>query len=386
MPPALPADAPVVLVCGDDEAAVKERARQLFAQWGGGQQLGDEILDGAVGTAADALAVLERLEEALQTLPLPGATKLVWLRNCSFLSSERPGDSPAVTEALSRLAEQLRRFDWRGVRLLISAGKVDRRRTLYKVLADIGHIETHTGWSADDRDWPEQAALWARTRLHQAGFEIEEDALARLVTSVGPSPALLRSELEKLQLYVSPRTRIRIEDVATISVRNRTAQAFGVADALGARDLNRALRCLDDERRSLAGERDRAGLGLLYGLVTKVRAMLLARELAIQGWVHPRLDYNTFKSRLEKLPRDLFPADRRLNPLALHPFVLHKALRDAQNFSRSELIGAMKELLECNRALVGSRLEPTLLLQQLLVRILGRRHPPVEPARGTDRS
>lgn len=386
MPPALPADAPVVLVCGDDEAAVKERARQLFAQWGGGQQLGDEILDGAVGTVADALAVLERLEEALQTLPLPGATKVIWLRNCSFLSSERPGDSPAVIEALNRLAEQLRRFDWRGVRLLISAGKVDRRRTLYKVLADLGHIETHTGWSADDRDWPEQAALWACTRLRQAGFEIEEDALARLVTSVGPSPALLRSELEKLQLYVSPRKRIRIEDVAAISVHNRTAQAFGVADALGARDLNRALRCLDDERRSQAGERDRAGLGLLYGLVTKIRAMLLARELAIQGWVHPRLEYNTFKSRLEKLPRDLLPADRRLNPLALHPFVLHKALRDAQNFSRSELIQAMKELLECNRALVGSRLDPTLLLQQLLVRILGQRRPPAEAARGTDRS
>ncbi|MEJ5239310.1 DNA polymerase III subunit delta [Limisphaera sp. VF-2] len=386
MPSAPPADVPVVLVCGDDEAAVKERARELFARWGGGQQLGDEILDGAVGTVADALAVLERLEEALQTLPLPGATKIVWLRNCSFLGGERPGDSPAVTEALSRLAEQLRRFDWRGVRLLISAGKVDRRRSLYKVIADIGHIETHAGWSPDDRDWPEQAALWARTRLRQAGFDIEEDALTRLVTSVGPSPALLRSELEKLQLFVAPRKRIQLDDVATICVHNRTAQAFALADALGARDLNRALHCLDDERRSTAGERDRAGLGLLYGLVTKVRAMLLARELAAQGWVHPRLEYHAFKSRLEKLPPDLFPSDRRLNPLALHPFVLHKALRDAQNYSRSELVRAMKELLECNRALVGSRLDPTLLLQQLLVRIIGRKRPAAEAHRTTDRS
>jgi DNA polymerase III delta subunit len=86
--------------------------------------------------------------------------------------------------------------------------------------------------------------------------------------------------------------------------------------------------------------------------------------------VHPRLDYNSFKARLQKVPTDLLPGDRRLNPLSIHPFVLHKALRDAQNYSRDELIRAMKYLVECNRALVSSRLDPDLLLQQLLVRIM----------------
>ena len=379
-----PADAPVVLVCGEDELAVKERARRLFQQWGGGQQLTDEILDGAAGSVAEALAVLERLQESLQTLPLPGSIKVIWLRDCSFLGSERPGDSPTVTEALSRLAEELRRLDWRQMRLLISATKVDRRRTFYKTLTEIGKVESCGGWSPEDRDWAEQAALWARNRLREAGYEIDEDALAQLVTSAGPSARLLGSELEKLQLYVAPRKRIQTEDVATICVHHRTAQAFALADALGARDLPRALRCLDDERRSLAGERDRAGLGLLYGLVSKLRTMLLAGELVAQGWVQPSLDYAAFKKRLEKLPAQWFPTQRHINPLALHPFVLHKALRDTRNYSRTELIRAMKELLDSNRALVGSGLDPTLLLQLLLVRIIGRPQPRPVGSRATD--
>lgn len=367
--PAVP-DAAVVLVCGDDEVTVKERARAIFEAWGGGRQLGDEVVDGAVATAAEALKVIEQTRQALQTLPLPGFTKVVWLRNCTFLGAERPGDSAAVTEALNKWARELQQFDWRGVRFLISAGKVDRRRGFFKVLDQVGRVEVHTGWSPDDRDWPERAALWVRNRLRDSGYEIEEDALVGFISQVGPSLPLLRSELEKLCLYTAPRTRITLQDVEAVTVRNRTAQAFALADAVGARDLPRALRCLAEERRSAAGETDRTGIGLLYGLVTKVRAMLLARELADRGWVHPRLDYNSFKARLQKVSTDLLPGDRRLNPLSIHPFVLHKALRDAQNYSRDELIRAMKYLVECNRALVSSRLDPDLLLQQLLVRIM----------------
>jgi len=383
--PATP-QSPVVLVCGDDSVTVKERARQIFEAWGGGRQLGDEILDGAVATAAEAVSVIERTREALQTLPLPGSTKVVWLRNCSFLGSERPGDTAAVSEALNAWARELQQFDWRGVRLLVSAGKVDRRRSFFKVLDQIGQVEIHTGWTPEDRDWPERAALWIRNRLRSAGYEIEEEALVAFVSQVGPSLPLLQSELEKLCLYVAPRNRITPADVETITVRNRTAQAFALADAVGARDLPRALRCLEQERRSAVGETDRSGIGLLYGLVTKIRAMLLARDLTERGWVHPRLEYPAFKARLQKLPAEVLPTDRRLNPLAIHPFVLHKALRDAQNYSSAELVRAMKYLEECNRALVGSRLDPDLLLQRLLVRIMAGSRPAPSPAPTTIRA
>lgn len=379
-------EVPVVLVCGNDEITVRERAAHIFATWNGGQQLGDEILDGSATTAAEALTVLDRVREALHTLPLPGSTKIVWLRNCAFLGTDRPGDAPAVNEALQAWARELERFDWRGVRLLISAGKVDRRRALIKLLEQIGRVEIHEAWSPEDRDWPDRAALWVRNRLRDAGFDIDEEALVAFLSQVGPHLGLLHTELEKLCLYIAPRTRIGLDDVATMTTRNRTARAFALADAVGARDLSRALQCLEDERRSSQGEADRSGLGLLYGLAFKVRAMLWAREMADQGWVHPRIDYPSFKARLQRIPTDRLPAERRISPLSIHPFVLHKALRDAQNYSRTELVQAMKRLLECNRALVGSRHDPALLLQQLLVQIVGETRRPQTGQTVTDPS
>src|SRR5881392_1099325 len=109
-PPAKPSP-PVVLVCGDDEFAVKQRARQLYQQWSddlGGMD--HEIIDAAVSNSGEALKVLARLREALQTLPFFGSGKAVWLQNCTFLGDDRTATSQAVTESLAELAQELKTF------------------------------------------------------------------------------------------------------------------------------------------------------------------------------------------------------------------------------------------------------------------------------------
>src|SRR5208283_4453548 len=132
-PPAAKSLSPPALVCGDDEFAVKQRARQLYQQWcdelGG---MDHEIIEATVTHSGDALNAIARLREALQTLPFFGSGKTVWLRDCNFLGDERAASAQAVTETLAELAEELKNFKWSGVRLLVSAGKVDKRKTFFK--------------------------------------------------------------------------------------------------------------------------------------------------------------------------------------------------------------------------------------------------------------
>ena len=73
-----------------------------------------------------------------------------------------------------------------------------------------------------------------------------------------------------------------------------------------------------------------------------------------------------------EVPADQLPADRRFNPLALNPYVLYKALPQVKQYSQAELVRAMDLLLQCNRRLVGSGLDDSLVLQQALVQIVGR--------------
>jgi DNA polymerase-3 subunit delta len=372
MPPAPTPDSPVLLVCGEDEFAVKQRARALFQQWG--QSLGAldlETIDASVNNSTEALKALARLREALQTLPFFGGAKVVWLQNCNFLTDDRPPASQALAESLSDLARQLKNFRWDNVRLLVSAGKVDKRKAFYKALEQIGSVESFAGWSPDDKDWAAQAESFARRALRDLGKEISDDALTQLAASVGPHIRMLSSEVEKLALYAGPRPRLDLDDVEAIVTRNKQARAFALADALGDRNLVALLRGLDRELWEIKRDNKRNEIGLLYGLIAKVRALLLLKEMIAKKWLRPASNFAAFKTQLSSLPADALPEDRQFNPLTMHPYVLFRAMGQTQNYTQTELIEAMDLLLQCNQKLVSRNLDPSLVLQQTLVQILG---------------
>ena len=362
---------PLALICGDDDFAVKQRARQIFTHWSA--ELGGmdhETIEATVGNGGDALTAIGKLREALQTLPFFGGGKVVWLRDCNFLGEERTASSAAVTETLASLAEELKSFQWQNVRLLISAGKVDKRKTFFKTVEKIGSVEIFSAWSVDDKDWAERAEAAALNAFKQRAKSVSDNALAELVSRVGPNPRQLESEVEKLCLFAGERKSVELTDVQAISSRNKSARAFALGDALGDRDLPRLLKRLDEELWETKFDKDKSEIGLLYGLISKVRAMLLLKEMLREGWIKETRDYNSFKAQLERVPADKLPADRKFNPLALNPYVLYKALPQAKKYSSGELVRAMEVLLRCNQRLVSSQLDEALVLQQALVQIV----------------
>jgi len=362
----------LAFVCGEDEFAVKQRAKEIYAQWtaelGG---MDHEMIDASVTNSGEALKALAKLREALQTLPFFGNGKVVWLRNVNFLGDERAASASAVTETLAEIAQELKEFSFQNVRLLISAGKVDKRKVFYKTLDKIGKVETFAGLSVDDKDWAEQAEERARNAVREREKGISDEALAELVSRVGPNARQLDNEVEKLSLYVGQRREIEFEDVAAICTRNKMARAFALGDALGDRDLPRLLQRLDEELWEVKLDPQKSEIGLLYGLISKVRAMILLKEMLREGWIKPDMDYGRFKSQLERVPADQLPEDRRFNPLAINPYVLYKALPQAKRYSQAELIRAMELLIRCNHRLVSSSLDESLVLQQTLVQIVG---------------
>jgi DNA polymerase-3 subunit delta len=373
MPSAATLNTPVILVCGDDEFGVSQRAREIFQKWSG--EIGGtdhEIIDAAVNHSGEALKSLAKLRAALQTLPFFGSGKVVWLRSCNFLGEERAATAQAVTENLGDLSQELKAFIWQNVRLLVSAGKVDKRKSFYKTLEKIGSVETFADWSADDKDWADQAQTWALRALQSLKNEISDEALALLVASVGPNMRMLNSEIEKLSLFVAPRSRIETDDVEAIVTRNKQARAFALADALGDRNLARLLACLDQELWEIRRDPKRNEIGLLYGLVSKVRVLIFVREMLARRWLKPESDFSRFKAQLARIPLGELPEDKKMNPLSVNPYVLFRAVPQAGNYTQAELIAAMDLLLECNQKLISRNLDTSLVLQQTLIQIASR--------------
>lgn len=373
MPPAASKCTSLVFVFGEDEFSVKQRALEIFQKWASeSPDLEQERIDASVGNGGEALKAMARLRESLQTLPFFGPGKVIWFRDCNFLGDDRTAGSQAVTEALAELAQELKTLSWEKVRLLISAGKVDKRKTFYKTLEKIGVMEPFAGWSMDDRDWSSQAELSARRQLRDLGKEIADRALSELVASVGPNPRLLHNEVEKLSLFAGDRKQIVPGDVSRIVTRNKQARAFALGDALGDRDLPRLLRSLDNELWEMKFDRQKSEIGLLYGLISKIRVLIFLKEMLQAGWLKMETDYNRFKVQLERVPGDALPEDKRFNPLAMNPYVLFKAMSQVRNYTREELVAAMSLLLECNQKLIFSNLDESLVLQQTLSQIAAR--------------
>ena len=71
--------------------------------------------------------------------------------------------------------------------------------------------------------------------------------------------------------------------------------ALGTAlgDALGERDLPRLLKRLDEDLWAVKTDRKKSVIGLVGGLVSKVRSLLFARELMDGGWLKPARSFRT---------------------------------------------------------------------------------------------
>jgi len=361
---------PFCLVFGDEDFLVRDRASQVYEGWcaeAGGED--HQIIDGTVRNAAEALEALAKLNEAVQTLPFFGGAKVVWLRGANFLGDERTASSRDVTDRLNGLAKGWETFDWQGVRVLISCGKVDKRKAFFKSAKKIAAVED---LSIADKDRSSRAVLIVRQRLAELGKKIAPHVADELILLAGSDLQQLHTEADKLAAYVGEREEVMRQDVHEIATRTRQAQGFALADALGERNLPKLLRVLDEELWVVKLDAKKSPIALLYGLITKVRTMIFLKEMLRLKWIRTGGGYQQFKSQLEAIQDDRLPDERKFNPKAMHPYMLFNALGHARQYSEGELTRAMDILLRCNRQLVSSSTDDTLILQQALVQIVNK--------------
>src|SRR5258708_5833226 len=152
MPTTAATSTPLLLVHGDDEFGVRQRAQQVYTEWSA--ELGGmdhEVIDAQAGHGGEALKALDRLRESLQTLPFFGNAKAIWLKNCNFLGADRTASSQAVNESLAGLAEEAKAFGWSNLRRLVSAGEGGKRKARYKKGEKPRRLASVRTWSLDEQ-------------------------------------------------------------------------------------------------------------------------------------------------------------------------------------------------------------------------------------------
>jgi DNA polymerase-3 subunit delta len=361
----------IYLIGGADEFSIKESAAKLAEKLAPKKagEFGLEIIEGGASNQDEALKVLSRLREALNTVGLfGGGDKLVWLKNTDLLADTPTTRAESVKDALAELADLLKGGLGDGVVLLISALGCDRRKSLYKTIEKTGEVQFFEALEEGKGDSDEEIEAFIQAKSRADGKTMDADTVRAFRDLVAPNLREIANELEKLFTYVGKRPAVTKEDVRSICSVSRQAVIWELTDALGARRTSHAMAALEN----LLDVGDQP-IGIVMMLVAQFRLMLLAKDLMQRKLITARDGQGgnfEFVKAFERLPEDAtahFPKTKEGK--LPNAWRLYRCALGAKNFSVAELIRAMDLLLEANRQLVTTQLDDRLILEQAIAKI-----------------
>jgi len=251
----------------------------LYLVVGEERLLRDEVID-ALRTAALAGGVAafnedkftagevdaDKVISAARTVPMMAARRFVLVRGAERWDGSEGDSSPS-----ERLAEYAATpID--STCMVVVASKLDGRRKLAAVARKLGIVVTCDG--LDARALPG----WIVDRFAAKGHDVDREIAELLAALAGPQLSSVDDAIERLSLYAGPGAAIDEAAVGACVARVRTADTWALVDAVGARDLGRALRTLAD-----AYDPRERGLPLLGALAWSVRQLARFQAAVASG-------------------------------------------------------------------------------------------------------
>ncbi|MBU0676790.1 MAG: DNA polymerase III subunit delta [Verrucomicrobia bacterium] len=361
-------NANIHLYCGDDEYQVSHAVRECVnALCPVDQQaLGLDIIDGAVNSAAEATDAVTKCLGSLRTVGFFGGRKVTWLRDVNFIGETQTGKAKEVKDRVAVLSAEIKKGLQPDQILVISAGKVDKRSVFFKACQSAGAV---TVFAMPDKAYKaeEQARGTAAGAFRDAGLQIKSEVLEPFLSKTGIETRQIVQEIEKLAVYMGGRREVTVNDVENIVSASRESVAWDLADAVGTGDLIKSLTIL----RQLVFQKE-SEVGIVILLERRVRDLLLFRTCLDKGWLSLQGSPKWVKLQWGSDP----DIDKQLSqiendPRSMNPFRAGRLGHQASTHSVKRLLRWQAEVGRAHEAMVSSGLPPSLILENVILRMLG---------------
>jgi len=312
-------------ICGQDDYLVGRAGRERFEGMAAGtaDEFSREVISGFAANVDEVAAAVNRFREAVQTLPLFGGRRVIWLKDVNFLGDTVTGKAESTGKLVEDLQEILEAVVPTDVGVLVTAAPVDRRRSFAK------WCERNADYVLTDSDGSALEALSAvvSAEADSLGADVEPGAVELLVAKVGANTRLLVEEVRKLANYAGGagggRIRITEEAVAELTPNFAEGDFFEASEAFFSGSLQRTLDAL--HRHFFAGGDARP---VITALQNRNRLVLQIRALVDSGdaWTGPRGLENLSKAAAVHAAKyaEAATAKSAYNLFAQHPYYLGK--------------------------------------------------------------
>ena len=362
-------------VVGSDEGLVREKALHLYNDLTGGVDDGftHETIDGIADNSDSAFEICSTTVQALLTLPMFGGDKVVWLRNANFFADNVTGRSQRTEAGVESLRATLERGIPNGVKFLLTAQGIDKRRSFWKFIEKAADVQVHDRIDTSRDDWQDQVAALVTKRARELGLSFTRDAMELFVMLAGEQSQQIGNELEKLDLYLGEERReVTEDDVRVLVPLSRAAVVFEIGKAIQLGNAARAIQLIDEQL-----EADESAIGIMRASIIGVVRNLFMAKLIIEKFKVPTGNYSAFSGGLNRLAE----ADRAWLPQkkdgsGVNVFPIFLAADNAKNFELAGLQHVMEATLKADQALVTTGLDHRLILHRLIVEIASARKAP----------
>lgn len=359
-------------VVGSDDGLVREKALALYNRLTGGLDDGftHETIDGIADNSDSAFEICSSTIQALQTIPMFGGDKVVWLRNANFLGDNVTGRSQRTEAGVESLRASLEHGLPNGVKFLLTAQGVDKRRGFWKFIEKSADIQVCDRIDTSRDGWQDQVAAIVTKHARALGLNFEPDALAIFIMLAGEQSQQIGNELEKLDLFLgSERRTINEDDVNVLVPLSRAAVVFEIGKAIQNGNATRAIQLIDQQL-----EADESAIGIMRASIIGVVRNLYMAKLIMERFKAPTGNYNAFAGALNRLPEnDRAWLPQKKDGTGVNVFPIFLCLAYAANFELSDLQHIMEATLKADQALVTTGLDHRLILHRLIVEIASAR-------------
>jgi len=265
---------PIHFLCGSDEDAVKKAAADVARKLAPDDAMNLETIDGRADTVDDAIRSVQKVREAILTLPFFGGGKLVWWKSVNFFDETGAGRHASVKEELETLQPDLERVDGTSVTLLISALGIHKGRSFSKALLKLSHAKYFD--LPDLRKTNEDEIIFQiEQRMKSAGLRPGPGAAERFFQAVGIDTAAWSQELEKLACFAGGGTaELTCDEVNKVISGSREILIWDFCSAVLGGEARLALSQL-----SALLAQEESEVGILILLAGQIRLAALAAVL-----------------------------------------------------------------------------------------------------------
>jgi DNA polymerase III subunit delta len=309
---------PLYLIVGEETFMVDEALAKLR----------EKALDGGLSDfnlnvfyASDCK--IEDVRDAVETLPMMAARRVVILKQCQDLSA-------AELESLTPLVEN----PVDTTVFIVEGSKADMRKKFFKLLESKGVSAKF------QRPFENQVTPWIHYIAKKHGKSLNTDAADMIREWVGTNLHEINNELAKASQFVGSKEEIAVEDLKQVLSRTRIETVFELVNSMGRGDCASSFTHLANLL-----DNGQSEIGVLAMTIRHFRILLLCQEAVKEG-----LSQSQIAGRV-----------------GVHGFFIREYIEQAKTQDSRHLLRIYDVLLDTDRALKSNPLSSHLWLENLVL-------------------